>query len=161
VAQLTRLLLPAFDKPSQISRLFAEHISLALGSHIAETYGGIKSAATRLRGGLAAWQERRAKELLSLKEDISTADVARECSLSAGHFARAFRQTTGLSPHQWLLSRRIDRAHELLCEGELSLAEIASACGFADQSHFTKVYARLRGISPGVWRRQLETVPRP
>jgi AraC-like DNA-binding protein len=163
VAQLTRLLLPAFDKPDQTSRLFAEHISLALGSHIAETYGGMKSAATRSRGALAAWQERRAKELLgaNLKEDISTADVARECSLSAGHFARAFRQTTGLSPHQWLLRRRIDKAHELLCEGKLSLAQIASACGFADQSHFTKVYARLRGISPGVWRRQLETVPRP
>ena len=74
---------------------------------------------------------------------------ARECSLSAGHFARAFRQTTGLSPHQWLLRRRIDKAHELLCEGKLSLAEIASACGFADQSRFTKVYARLRGIKPG------------
>jgi AraC family transcriptional regulator len=162
VAQLTRLLLPAFDKPDQTSRLFAEHISLALGSHIAETYGGMKSAATRSRGGLAAWQERRAKELLSanLKEDISTVDVARECSLSAGHFARAFRQTTGLSPHQWLLRRRIDKAHELLFEGKLSLAEIAGACGFADQSHFTKVYARLRGISPGVWRRQLETAPR-
>ena len=163
VAQLTRLLLPTFDRPDQTSRLFAEHISLALGSHIAETYGGMKSAAKRSRGGLAAWQERRAKELLSanLKEDISTADVARGCSLSAGHFARAFRQTTGLSPHQWLLRRRIDKAHELLCKGKLSLAQIASACGFADQSHFTKVYARLRGISPGVWRRQLETVPRP
>jgi AraC family transcriptional regulator len=160
VAQLTRLLLPAFDKPDQISRLFAEHVSMALCSHIAETYGGMKGAATRSRGGLAAWQERRAKELLSanLKEGISTADVARECSLTAGHFARAFRQTTGLSPHQWLLWRRVDKAHELLCEGKLSLAEIASACGFADQSHFTKVYARLRGISPGVWRRRLETV---
>ena len=156
VAALTRLLLPAFDDPSQITRLFADHISLALGFHIARTYGGMKAAAARQQGGLATWQERRATELLSanLPRDISTAEVARACSLSPGHFARAFRQTTGLSPHQWLLRRRIDEAEELLRNGKLSLAEIAHACGFADQSHFTKVYARLRGISPGAWRRR-------
>jgi len=158
VAELTRLLLPAFDKPEQISALFADYISLALGSHIAHTYGGMRSIVAPKRGVLAAWQERRAKELLSanLLGDISTADIARQCSLSISHFARAFRQTTGLSPHQWLLRHRIDQAHGLLRDSRLSLAEIARACGFADQSHFTKVYARLRGISPGAWRRQQE-----
>src|SRR5271156_11585 len=116
VAGLTRLLLPAFDKPDQISWLFADHISLALGSHIAHTYGGMRSVVAHQRGGLATWQERRAKELLSanLQGDVSTADLARECSLSVSHFARAFRQTTGLPPHQWLLRHRIDEAHTLL-----------------------------------------------
>jgi methylphosphotriester-DNA--protein-cysteine methyltransferase len=51
-------------------------------------------------------------------------------------------------------------AHALLRDGRLSLAEIARACGFADQSHFTKAYARLRGISPGAWRRQQEIAPK-
>jgi AraC family transcriptional regulator len=162
VEELTRLLLPAFDRPDQLSRLFADHISLALGSHIAQTYGGMRSVVAPRRGGLAAWQERRAKEFLStnLRGDVTTADVARECSLSAGHFARAFRHSTGLSPHQWLLWRRIDEAHGLLRDGRLSLAEIARACGFADQSHFTKAYTRLRGISPGAWRRQQEIAPK-
>src|SRR5271154_5666445 len=161
VAGLTRLLLPAFDKPDQISRLFADHISLALGSHIAHTYGGMRSVVAHQRGGLATWQERRAKELLSanLQRDVSTADLARECSLSVSHFARAFRQTTGLPPHQWLLRHRIDEAHTLLRDARISLAELARACGFADQSHFTKVYTRLRGISPGAWRRQQEIAP--
>lgn len=163
VEQLTRLLLPAFDNPDQVSQLFADHISHALGSHIAQAYGGMKSVVASRRGGLATWQERRAKELMSenLQGDISTADLARECSLSAGHFARAFRHTTGLSPHQWLLRRRIDKAHGLLRDGRLSLVEIARVCGFADQSHFTKTYTRLCGISPGVWRRQQECAPKP
>ena len=162
VEALTRLLLPAFDKPDQVSRLFEDHISLALGSHIAQTYGGMRSVVAPRRGGLAAWQERRAKELMSanLQGDVSTADLARECSLSAGHFARAFRHSNGLSPHQWLLRRRIDEAHGLLRDGRLSLAQIARACGFSDQSHFTKAYTRLRGISPGAWRRQQEIAPK-
>ena len=162
VGELTRLLLPAFDQPDRVSQLFADHISLALGTHIAQTYGGMRSVVAPGRGGLAAWQERRAKELMSanLQRDVSTADVARECALSAGHFARAFRRSTGLSPHQWLLQRRIDEAHGLLRDRRLSLAEIARACGFADQSHFTKAYTRLRGITPGAWRRQQEITPK-
>jgi AraC family transcriptional regulator len=162
VGELTRLLLPAFDNPDRVSQLFADHISLALGAHIAQAYGGMRSVAGVLRGGLAAWQERRAKEFMSanLQRDVSTAAVAAECSLSAGHFARAFRRSTGLSPHQWLLCRRIDEAHGLLRARRLSLAEIARACGFADQSHFTKAYARLRGITPGAWRRQQELTPK-
>jgi AraC family transcriptional regulator len=163
VQQLTRLILPAFDHPDHVSELFADHISLALGSHIARRYGGMRSVVAPRQGGLAAWQERRAKELMSanLRGNVSSADLATECLLSAGHFARAFRHSTGLSPHQWLLQCRIEKAHALLREGRLSLAEIARACGFADQSHFTKAYTRRRGISPGAWRRQQEIAPKP
>ena len=156
VAELTRLLLPVFDTPDRVSLLFADYVSLALGSHVAQAYGGMKSVVALRQGGLATWQERRAKELISanLEGNLSTGDLARECSLSAGHFARAFRRSTGLSPHQWLVWCRVEKAHELLRDGGLSLAEIARACGFADQSHFTRTYTRLRGISPGAWRRQ-------
>ncbi len=162
VAELTRLLLPVFDTPDRVSLLFADYVSLALGSHVAQAYGGMKSVVALRQGGLAAWQERRAKELISanLEGNLSTGDLARECSLSAGHFARAFRRSTGLSPHQWLVWCRVEKAHGLLRDGGLPLAEIARACGFADQSHFTRAYTRLRGISPGAWRRQREIPPK-
>jgi AraC family transcriptional regulator len=162
VAELTRLLLPVFDTPDRVSLLFADYVSLALGSHVAQAYGGMKSVVALRQGGLAAWQERRAKELISanLEGNLSTGDLARECSLSAGHFARAFRRSTGLSPHKWLVWCRVEKAHALLRDGGLSLAEIARACGFADQSHFTRAYTRLRGISPGAWRRQREIPPK-
>jgi AraC family transcriptional regulator len=162
VAELTRLLLPVFDTPDRVSLLFVDYVSLALGSHVAQAYGGMKSVVALRQGGLAAWQERRAKELIiaNLEGNLSTGDLARECSLSAGHFARAFRRSTGLSPHQWLVWYRVEKAHGLLRDGAPSLAEIARACGFADQSHFTRAYTRLRGISPGAWRRQREIPPK-
>jgi AraC family transcriptional regulator len=104
---------------------------------------------------LAPWQERRAKELLSacFDGDISLTELARECNLSRSHFARAFRQTTGQPPHRWLLDRRMERAKDLLLRSTLTLADIAIACGFADQSHFTRVFSALFATSPGVWRR--------
>jgi AraC-like DNA-binding protein len=107
------------------------------------------------RGGLAPWQARRAKELLNANLDgkLPLSQLAEECGLSTRHFARAFRQSTGVPPHRWLLSRRVERAKELLHDAALSLAEIALACGFADQSHFTRTFTTLVGLSPGLWRR--------
>jgi AraC-like DNA-binding protein len=82
------------------------------------------------------------------------AEIARFCGLSAGHFARAFRRSTGLAPHAWLLNARVERAMVLLRQPGKSLSEIALACGFADQSHFGRVFTRLTGQSPRAWRRQ-------
>ena len=81
--------------------------------------------------------------------------LAEECGLSPRHFARAFRQSTGVPPHRWLMRHRVQRAKELLRRQALSLADIALRCGFADQSHFTRVFSREVGFSPGQWRRDL------
>ncbi|OKO76032.1 AraC family transcriptional regulator [Bradyrhizobium sp. AS23.2] len=151
-------LMPAFEFPEQASRLFVDHVALAVAVHVAKTYGGMVLAAKQARGGLAAWQIKRAEETLAanLEGDLSLADLANDCGLSASHFSRAFRQSTGLSPHQWLQQHRVDVAKSLLSNRNLSLSEVALASGFADQSHFTRVFARLAGISPGAWRRTLE-----
>ncbi|MCC8943577.1 helix-turn-helix transcriptional regulator [Bradyrhizobium sp. Arg62] len=148
----------AFERPEQASRLFVEHVTLAACTHAAKTYGGLRPATRPAHGGLAPWQIRRAEETLAadLEGDISLADLASDCGLSASHFSRAFRQSTGLSPHQWLLRRRVGLAKSLLSDRKLTLSEVALACGFADQSHFTRVFARLTGISPGAWRRNLD-----
>jgi AraC-like DNA-binding protein len=89
----------------------------------------------------------------SIGSDLSLRALADECGLSVSHFARAFRQSTGTSPHQWIVERRIEQATAKLAGGEASLAEIAVECGFADQSHFTRVFAKHVGSSPGQWRR--------
>ena len=73
----------------------------------------------------------------SLDKDISIAQLASECGLSSSHFARAFKQATGQPPYRWLLERRLDTAQDLLLNSQMSLQEIASACGFLDQSHFS------------------------
>jgi len=157
VRGLTEALLPALSQPEAVNLAFADHALLAVASHTAYRYGRMRTARRIPRGGLASWQERRAKELLSenLAEGVSLSDLARECGLSVSHFTRAFRQTTGLPAHRWLLQRRIERAKELLQDRSRSLLDVALSCGFADQSHFTRVFSSATGFSPGAWRRAL------
>jgi AraC-like DNA-binding protein len=80
--------------------------------------------------------------------------LAAVAGCSPTHFSRAFKQSTGLAPFQWLLQKRIDRAQSLLLGARHSLAEIALATGFSSQAHFTTAFRRVTGHTPGHWRRQ-------
>ena len=146
-------LLPALADPDAASRAFVDHVLLALREHLARRFGVVTDGHGR-RKGLAAWQERRTREFIEahLTENISLADLARLCSLSVAQFARSFRRSTGLAPYQYLTARRIERARNLLLHSELPLADVAVCSGFADQSHFTKVFRRAVGTSPGHFR---------
>ena len=154
LAGIAAALLPALERPAETSRLFLDHMALALCAHLASTYGGARSRRATV-AGLAPWQERRAKELLAgnLARHVSLAEVAAECGLSRGHFSRAFKATTGQSPHAWLIGRRVEAAQHMLQASSASLSEIAIACGFADQSHLTRVFGARTGSSPAQWRR--------
>jgi len=155
VQHISHSLLPAIRSPGRVNRLFTDHIMLALAAHTAQTYGGMHSIWRPLKGGLAPWQEKRSKEMLA--DDLTGAtplhEIANACGLSVSHFSRAFRKTTGLAPHAWLLQVRVDAAKVMLRERKASLREIGHSCGFADQSHFAHVFTRLVGLSPGAWRR--------
>ncbi len=158
ISSLRGTMLLALANPEQVSQLFVDHLMLAVGMHVAQTYGGMRPVSPRVRGGLAPWQVRRAKEILSAHLDggIPLQEVARECHLSMSHFSRQFRRTTGLPPHKWVLTRRIEVAKEKLGDRRLSLSDVGAACGFADQSHLTRVFTRMVGVSPGAWRRALK-----
>jgi AraC family transcriptional regulator len=110
----------------------------------------------RVGGGLSGWQLRRVTDFMTehAAKDLALDELAALVNLSAKHFARAFRQSTGTPPHRWLIERRVDRAKALLSTGDLNLAEIALACGFADQSHFTAAFRRGTGLTPGAYRRE-------
>jgi AraC family transcriptional regulator len=155
IRNLGQSLLPAFEQPEHVNRLFIDHVLFAVGAHLVQAYGGTKARSLPVRGGLAPWQERRAKDYLdaNLDGDVSVTMLAEACGLSSTHFSRAFHRTTGTSPHQWLLRRRIDKARRLLRDPDAPLADVALNCGFANQSHFTRVFTRLIGVSPGQWRR--------
>lgn len=79
--------------------------------------------------------------------------LATECRLSRSHFARAFKISTGLSPLRWMSAQRIERAKNLLLNTDLSLDQIAGACGFADASHLARSFLQATGLPPGAWRR--------
>ena len=148
-------LLPILVQPEEGNSLFVDHIALALQAYLLQAYGTSTIGGGAARRGLAPWQERRAKEAMNanLAKDISIADLARELGLSSSHFARAFRQATGRPPHRWLLERRVETAQHLLLNSTMTLKEIAIACGFTDQSTFTRAFTRLVGTSPAAWRR--------
>ena len=148
-------LLPALRHPDRVSRLFKDHVTLAFASHIAQAYGDTLIIPRPVRGGLAPWQEKRSKEMLSgdLTGSMPLRDIAGACGLSVSYFSRAFKRTTGLAPHAWLLQLRVESAKSMLRGRDKSLCTVALACGFADQSHFTRVFRREVGLSPGVWRK--------
>lgn len=164
IAALGTALVPTLRRPEGTSRLFVDHVLLALRAHVASRFGD-RFRRSAQRGGLSGWQERRATELIDarLGGTLTLAELARECQLSVAQFSRAFRHSRGMPPHRYLTERRVERARLLLLHSDLPLADVAVACGFADQSHFTKVFRRWAGVSPGSLRTasRFETAPKP
>ena len=113
---LTLALLPALARPERTNRLFVDYAARAAIVHLAESYGSFKVRDQHGSGGLAPWQERRAKELLmtDLSGNMGLRELASACRLSPSHFSRAFKQTVGAPPHQWLVGQRVERAKQLI-----------------------------------------------
>jgi AraC-like DNA-binding protein len=88
---------------------------------------------------------------------LTVAEMAATVGLSESWFANVFKQTTGKTPLQWQLARRIDLAKSLLVESDLAVAEIAAQLGFTDQAHLTKAFRQIAGDTPAAWRRMRQT----
>lgn len=155
LVSLAELLLPAVEAPDRARAMFVEHLTLAVLSHVTQSYGGVTPRENPVRSGLAPWQERRAKELMRahLASSLTMTEVSRECRLSPSYFAAAFRRSTGRSPQRFLSELRVSEAKSLMMTTDQPLAEVALLCGFSDQSYFNRVFSRLVGNSPGSWRR--------
>lgn len=100
---------------------------------------------------LSSWQERTAKKLMldNLDRSIQIAAIARECALSRSHFSRAFKNTTGQAPRDWLKRARLSRARELLEQTDVAISQVGFECGFSDQPHFTRMFSQQFGMTPG------------
>lgn len=109
------------------------------------------ATSTRVRGGLSAAAKRRTLEIMEahLSANLSVDLLAREVGLSPAHFARAFRESTGRAPHRYLLMLRLEQARRLLDAPDAMLSEVAHRTGFADQAHFTRLFKREFGVTPG------------
>ncbi|WP_049621409.1 helix-turn-helix domain-containing protein [Frateuria defendens] len=157
---LGQSLLPTLAATEAVEPLYVHHLVCALLAHIGHRYLGMPLPAPPARRaaapGLVPWQVQRAKELMaaSLDDSLDLEAIAAACRLSTGRFVRGFRQCTGMPPYRWLRWYRVERAKELLADTAMPLADVAYACGFADQSHFTRVFSAWAGITPGGWRRQ-------
>jgi AraC family transcriptional regulator len=155
LGELGTTLLPTFRRPEEASQIFVDYITIAVAAHSLKTYGTSSRPIEPMKTALAPSQERRAKEMLRSRLDgeILVSDLANECGLSLGMFLRAFRVSTGTTPHRWLQQQRVDRAKSMLRRNpEVSLQNVALTCGFASESHLVRTFKRLTDTHPGAWR---------
>ncbi|AXM96406.1 helix-turn-helix domain-containing protein [Pseudomonas plecoglossicida] len=146
--QLTRL---DWDEPAE--RLLASSLAHEIVDHAVLSQVGQRQG-LRLKGGLAPNLRRQLVEYIEghLDQPITLGELAQHCNLSEYHFARMFRSSFGLPPHQYLLARRLQRACQLLRLGELPLGQVALWCGFASASHFSNRFRQAFGATPGDYR---------
>jgi AraC-like DNA-binding protein len=155
---MMQAMMPALERPHEVSALYLDSMFLAVRDHIAATYGIFDTKATSNKLGLTARQLRHALEYIeaNLSEDVGLAEVANASATSVSSLTRGFKTSLGISPHRWVLNRRIALAQRLIYEGATPLSEVAASCGFADQSHLTRVFMQKVGSSPTTWRRKAQ-----
>ena len=138
------------------SRLYADSMATALSAHLLQHYSAPKHNLQDYRGGLPRHKLQRVTEYIidHLAEDLLLEAMAQEVGMSRYHFARLFKQSTGLSPYQYVIHCRIEHAKMLLLQNKLKISEVASIVGFADQSQFTRHFKRLLGVTPKELRRK-------
>jgi len=152
--QLTRQLEDEITNPNFASRLMVEGLCRAIVSLIARiNLEPIAAQAERIH--LPQWKVKRLIDYIegNLDQSISLKDLAGVVGLSTFHFARVFKRAIGISPYQFVRERRIERSQYLLIEDQMEMSQLALACGFASQSHFTAAFTKSVGKSPGRFRR--------
>jgi len=135
-------------------RLYAESLGTALAAHVLRTYSVSPPRTVEYRGGLPRYELRHVMDYIvsNLAEDNSLQELADLVQMSPSHFCRSFKESTGRSPHQYILHLRVEEAKGLLRGTRLGIAEIAQRVGFSDQSHFTMIFRQVVGTTPAHWR---------
>lgn len=136
------------------SRLMVDSLTQQLAVHILRRHADLVFREPPGSDGLTTAQIRTVRDHVAahLADKLSLEDLATSVGLSRFHFARRFRASTGTTPHEYVTRARIDRARSLLTGSDQPLSSVAAACGFADQSHLTRVFRRLVGTTPGRFR---------
>jgi AraC family transcriptional regulator len=135
------------------SSLFVEGIAQSLAVHLVRTYAD--ETTQDYKGGLPGFRLRRVRDLMitHLEDEFSLIRLAREADMSEFHFSRAFKRTAGLTPSQYFIHLRLEKARRLLRETNRSVIEIGLDVGYTSPSHFARIFRREIGISPSEYRR--------
>lgn len=160
--------LPSFSKPDPLihgvgfalkselessgvgSRLYVDSLTAALMTHLLRHYSAQKPVSPT---DINVLPKQRLRQIIDyihqhLDQDLALAELAAIVQMSPSYFSSLFKQSTGLAPHQYVIQCRIDRAKQLLRQGELTIAEIAFNLGFSHQSHLSRHFKRLIGVTP-------------
>ena len=157
LCHLMEVLLLEKQNGFQSGVFFLDGVATALASYLLHQYSNAPSVDRNFRGGMQSSALRRCIEYIEahLQEEIRLHELANEAGISTSHLIRSFRQSTGKTPHQFLLDRRVQRAQTLMRNHRTPLAEVALASGFADQHHMARVFRRVTSVTPSSYRRSL------
>ncbi|MDQ8729511.1 AraC family transcriptional regulator [Bradyrhizobium sp. LHD-71] len=147
----------AIEGSATLDALFRHQLNDLLATRLLAAHAGAPAAFQPSLGGLSPNALRRAIERLHSNDDtdVSLAALASDAGLSRFHFCRAFKESTGLSPHAWLRQHRLEKAMKLLRDTDHSVAAIAAAFGYASQTAFAAAFRKLTGETPSDWRRRM------
>src|ERR1700761_3930992 len=162
VARLAQMLEVArinSDSDYEVTKRLVAEASSLLDRHVARHSD--REGRRCQQGGLARWQINRVQVFIEkhLTERIRVADLSALVRSSPSYFSSAFKRTFGISPHAYVMSRRINMAAALMLNSAAPLSEIAIGCGFADQAHFSRQFRRVMGRTPSAWRRERAPSP--
>ncbi len=133
-----------------LDQMYGEGLSTALAAHLLREYGATVLKPKIQYGGLPRTKLVRAVEYIQdqLDTDLTVSGIAQAVGMSPDHFTRLFKESTGQSPHQYVVEARVRKAKELLTTGKFTISEAAHHVGFVDQSHLTRHFKRVFGLPP-------------
>lgn len=154
IGQLALALKTEIQTGCMSGRLYGESLGTALAARLVQNYAVSKPEFKT--NGLPQSQLERAIDYMkaNLTQDLSILDLATLTSMSESHFSRSFKQSVGIAPYQYLMQQRVERAKQLLKQQAISISDIALDCGFANQTHLTKVFRQLTGVTPKAYRKR-------
>ncbi|WP_213804307.1 AraC family transcriptional regulator [Granulicella sp. dw_53] len=153
------LLMEEVESGAPSGRLYAESLAHALAVRFVLSGASSRKKEDLYSSGSALPKHALRRVLEFIDEDVSAElsleSLADASGYSRGHFLRMFHRATGITPHQYVIKKRLDRAIALFKRRELSLAYIAAECGFSSQAHLTRTFYEHTGVTPGEYRRAL------
>ncbi|MBE9102171.1 AraC family transcriptional regulator [Vacuolonema iberomarrocanum] len=139
-----------------VGQLYVESLANVLAVNLLREYSTAKPRVALYEGGLGDCKILQISDYIQahLDQSIKLADLAEVAGMSPFHFSRLFKQSMGISPHQYLLQQRVEQAKQLLKTSKLAIADVALQCGFSSQSHFSKHFRSATGMTPGAYRKR-------
>ncbi|MBW4512889.1 MAG: AraC family transcriptional regulator [Scytonematopsis contorta HA4267-MV1] len=156
IQQLALALKTEIQTGCMSSRLYGESLGTALAARLVQNYAVSKPSLEFKANGFPQSQLGRVIDYMqaNLAQDLSLLDLATLTNMSESHFSRSFKQSVGITPYQYLLQQRVERAKQLLKQQAISISDIALDCGFANQTHLAKVFRQMTGMTPKTYQKR-------